>query len=146
MADIPRVLFSFNNDLLGHTKIREGDRRCRRCVPLCEMLRSRGGLKQVEFKTIWYISVRHLPPPERHKSHETGELLVNREAVPNRYQHEMSRGRKEGEKTRRDGEQPPLERLINPWPRGGYVTARSESSSRALHVQVSDLRHTLVQI
>lgn len=68
------------------------------------MLRSRegGDLKQVEFKIIWYISVRHLPPPKRHKSHETGELSVNREAVPNKYQHEMSRGRKEGKKTRRE--------------------------------------------
>jgi len=26
MADIPGVLFSFNNDLLGHTKIREENR------------------------------------------------------------------------------------------------------------------------
>lgn len=29
MADIPGVLFSFNNDLLGHTKIQEGSRKVR---------------------------------------------------------------------------------------------------------------------
>ena len=57
----------------------------------CDELRSTewgGDLKQVEFKTIWYTSVRHLPPPERQKSHETGELLVNKRTVPDSYQHE----------------------------------------------------------
>ena len=29
MADIPGVLFSFNNDLLGHTKIRKDGRKVR---------------------------------------------------------------------------------------------------------------------
>jgi hypothetical protein len=67
------------------------------CVKL---LRSTGerDLKQVEFKIIWYISVRHLPPPKRHKSHETGELLVNQHTIPNSYQHERWGGRKESEK------------------------------------------------
>ena len=75
----------------------------RRCVPLCKVAQHGvRDLKQVEFKIIWYISVRHLPPPKRRKSHETGELLVIRETIRNRYQHERVRGRKEREKTRRN--------------------------------------------
>ena len=45
-ADVPGVLFSFNDDLwdaLRHTKRL---RKCRRCVPLCKTLRSTEG----EFK------------------------------------------------------------------------------------------------
>jgi len=86
MANPPGVLFSFNNDLLGRAKIRADVGICRRCVPLCRAAQHRGGdLKQVEFKIIWYISVRHLPPPKRHKSHETGELLVIQKMIQNRY-------------------------------------------------------------
>ena len=58
MADIPRVLFSFDDDLLGRIKNTSRDTEDAGAAYHCVKLRSKGerDLKQVEFKVMWYIS------------------------------------------------------------------------------------------
>lgn len=75
-------------------------------------------------------TVRLLPPPKRHKSHETGELLVNQKTIPNSYQHEGGEG---GKRVKRQGEQRAATSggLIKCISRDGYDTARSGFLARA---------------